>query len=67
MWKSAKGYYAEWCKSRMEERDFTQALISVLKESETKIGYLMGHNEHRWMTQIRTVFLWQGQLLKVII
>ncbi len=30
---------------RMEERDFTQALISVLKESETKIGYLMGHNE----------------------
>lgn len=30
---------------RMEERDFTQALISVLKESETKIGYLMGHDE----------------------
>ncbi|HOK08431.1 MAG TPA: GldG family protein [Candidatus Hydrogenedens sp.] len=30
---------------RMEERDFTQALISVLKETETKIGYLTGHDE----------------------
>ncbi len=30
---------------RMEERDFAQALISVLKETETKIGYLMGHDE----------------------
>ncbi len=30
---------------RMEEREFTQALISVLKETETKIGYLTGHNE----------------------
>lgn len=30
---------------RIEERDFTQALISVLKETETKIGYLTGHDE----------------------
>lgn len=30
---------------RLDEREFTQSLISVLKETETKIGYLTGHDE----------------------
>ncbi|MCX8064226.1 MAG: GldG family protein [Candidatus Hydrogenedentes bacterium] len=30
---------------RMEERDFTNALISVLRETEISIGYLTGHEE----------------------
>jgi hypothetical protein len=30
---------------RLEERDFTNALINVLRGSEPKVGYLMGHDE----------------------
>ncbi len=30
---------------RLDEREFTQSLISVLKETETKMGYLTGHDE----------------------
>lgn len=32
---------------RLEERDFTNALINVLRTSEPKVGYLTGHNERK--------------------
>lgn len=30
---------------RLEERDFTNALINVLRSAESKVGYLQGHEE----------------------
>jgi len=32
---------------RLEERDFTNALINVLRDAEPKIGFLTGHGERR--------------------